>query len=71
MKLKRNSDYFGSDGHILIVLFGICCFASSVNRSIKFLHMHLYHYLLKVHSWFHEDRVRMIDSRLDHIAKCV
>ena len=33
--------------------------------------MRLYHYLLKVPSWFHEDRVHMIDSRLDRIAKCV
>ena len=61
----------GSDWRILIVLFGMCCFASAVIRSIMFLHMRLYHYLLKVPSWFHEDRVQMIDSRLYRIAKYV
>ena len=61
----------GSDWRILIVLFGMCCFASAVIRSIMFLHMHLYHYLLKVPSWCHEDRVQKIDSHLDRIAKYV
>ena len=61
----------GSDWRILIVLFGMCCFASVVIRSIMFLHMRLYRYLLKVPSWFHEDRVQMIDSCLGRIAKYV
>ena len=61
----------GSDWRILIVLFGMCCFASTVIRSIMFFHMRLYHYLLKVPSWFHENRVQKIDSHLDRIAKYV
>ena len=42
---------------VLIVLFGICCFASAVFRSTMFfLNMRLYHYLLKVPNLFHEDQ---------------
>ena len=61
----------GSDWRILIVLFGICCFASAVIRSIMLLHVRLYHYLLKVPRWFHEYLVHMIDNCLSRIAKCV
>ena len=62
----------GSDWRILIVLFGMCCFASAVIRSIMFFaYASISLSLLKVPSWFHEDRVQMIDSCLGRIAKYV
>ena len=61
----------GSDWRILIVLFGMCCFASAVIRSIMFFAYASISLSFKVPSWFHEDRVQMIDSCLGRIAKYV